>query len=52
MGDAAYLILIKKSESCTGRFYLDEEILKENGIFDFSMYSVDEKDIIKLKTLR
>jgi len=41
MADAAYAILIKKSTAATGQFYLDEEVLLENGISDFSHYMVD-----------
>jgi citronellol/citronellal dehydrogenase len=40
MGDAAYELLSRK---CTGRFYTDEELLKEAGVVDFSHYAVDPK---------
>ncbi len=40
VADAAYLISQKPAEQTTGNFFLDEEILKEAGISDFSEYSV------------
>ena len=39
VADAAYFILLKESKSNTGNFYLDEAILKENGISNFDSYS-------------
>ncbi|MFW9971316.1 MAG: SDR family oxidoreductase [Candidatus Odinarchaeota archaeon] len=41
VADAAYLILIKASENCTGNFFIDEKVLKEHGITDLKKYSVD-----------
>jgi citronellol/citronellal dehydrogenase len=38
MADAAYLIFTKNSRECTGNFFVDEDILRENGITDFSQY--------------
>jgi citronellol/citronellal dehydrogenase len=38
MADAAYLIFSKNSRECTGNFFIDEEVLRENGITDFSQY--------------
>jgi citronellol/citronellal dehydrogenase len=40
MGDAAHYILTRKSSEFTGRFCVDEEILREAGITDFSAYSM------------
>jgi len=38
MADAAYVILTKDSRSFTGNFCVDENILKEVGVKDFSSY--------------
>jgi len=38
MADAAYVILTKDSRSFTGNFCVDEQILKEVGVKDFSSY--------------
>jgi hypothetical protein len=32
MADAAYAILTRKSRECTGRFFIDEEVLAEAGV--------------------
>lgn len=39
MADAAYAILCKNSRECTGNFFIDEEVLKNEGITDFEHYS-------------
>ncbi len=41
MGDAAYAILKRDSRAHTGQFYIDEEVLKDEGVADFSRYAVD-----------
>lgn len=41
MGDAAYYILRRPGRECTGNFFIDEEVLREEGITDFSGYAVD-----------
>ena len=41
MGDAAHAILTRDSRSCTGRLFLDEEVLREGGVEDFEAYAVD-----------
>jgi putative sterol carrier protein len=38
MADAAYVILTKDSKSFTGNFCIDEKVLREVGVKDFSMY--------------
>lgn len=43
MADAAYEILTRDSRKTTGNFFIDEEILKEIGIKDFSQYALDSK---------
>jgi citronellol/citronellal dehydrogenase len=39
MAEAAYTILTKPSREFTGRFCVDEEVLKQEGVSDFSEYS-------------
>ena len=41
MGDAAYELVLRNSKECTGRFYTDEDLLREAGVVDFSHYAVD-----------
>jgi citronellol/citronellal dehydrogenase len=40
MGDAAAAILQRPSRSCTGNFFIDEAVLRAEGVADFSAYSV------------
>ena len=40
MGDAAHVILTKPSREFTGRFCIDENLLREEGMTDFSGYLV------------
>ncbi|PWU05115.1 MAG: short chain dehydrogenase [Bacteroidetes bacterium] len=40
IADAAYFILGKPSSECTGNFFIDEEVLKKEGINNFEKYSV------------
>ena len=48
MADAAALILNKDSTTCTGNFFIDETVLREDGISDFSAYAVNsEKALMK-----
>jgi citronellol/citronellal dehydrogenase len=41
VADAAFHIFSKPSRESTGNFYIDEEILGEQGITDFTPYAVD-----------
>ena len=41
LADAAFYILQRKSAACTGNFFLDEEVLQEEGITDFTPYAVN-----------
>ncbi len=43
MADAAIAILSKDSKSCTGNFFIDEQVLQEEGIVDLSKYAVNPK---------
>ncbi|HTN08489.1 NAD(P)-dependent oxidoreductase [Agriterribacter sp.] len=40
IADAVYYILSRSSESCTGSFFIDEEVLAQEGITDLEKYSV------------
>ena len=39
--DAAYAVLKRDSSSCTGNFFLDQDVLEEEGITDFDLYAID-----------
>ena len=41
MADAAHAILCQPSRECTGNFFIDEDVLREAGISDFSGYRVN-----------
>ena len=41
MGDAAHAILIQSSHQCTGNFFIDDEVLKAEGLTDLSGYAVE-----------
>lgn len=41
IADAAWVILNKDSKTCTGNFFIDETVLKGEGISDFSPYAVN-----------
>jgi citronellol/citronellal dehydrogenase len=41
VADAAHAILVRDPRSCTGRFFLDEEALREAGVTDFARYAVE-----------
>ena len=40
LADAAYIILNRESKSCTGNFFVDDELLASEGITDLDKYSV------------
>ncbi len=40
MADAAYAIFNRDSRAHTGNFYIDEAVLREDGIADFAQYAV------------
>ena len=40
MADAAYAILTKPSREFTGHFCIDEDVLRAEGVTDFSEYAV------------
>jgi citronellol/citronellal dehydrogenase len=41
IADAAFYILSKSSESCTGNCFIDEEVLAAEGIYDLEKYAVN-----------
>lgn len=41
MADAAFHILARDSKTCTGNFFVDEEVLKGEGMTDFTEYAVN-----------
>lgn len=41
VADAAHAILCRDSRKTTGNFFIDEEVLKEEGVEDFDRYAVE-----------
>ncbi len=41
MADAAYYILTSDSRSCTGNFFIDEDVLREHGVTDLDQYAME-----------
>ena len=41
VADAAMAIIARPSAECTGNFFIDEEVLKAEGVTDFSVYAND-----------
>ena len=41
VADAAHMILSRPSRECTGQFFIDDSVLYESGVRDFTAYSVD-----------
>jgi citronellol/citronellal dehydrogenase len=41
VADAAHAILVRPSRDCTGNFFIDEEVLRAEGVTDFAPYAVD-----------
>ena len=40
VADAAHAVLTRTSRACTGNFFIDEDVLRSEGITDFTRYSV------------
>ncbi len=40
VADAAHAILVRPSRECTGNFFIDEEVLRAEGVVDFERYAV------------
>lgn len=41
VADAAYIILTRKARDCTGNFFVDEDVLRDEGIADMEQYAVE-----------
>jgi len=41
VADAAHAILVRPSTECTGNFFVDEDVLRAEGVQDFSPYAVN-----------
>ena len=41
MADAAHAILVREARKCTGNFFIDDEVLRAEGVTDLSKYAVD-----------
>lgn len=41
VADAAHAILTKDAKQCTGNFYIDETLLREEGVTDMDQYAVE-----------
>ena len=44
MADAAYAVLCRPARECTGQFLIDEEVLRAEGVTDFSVYAPETGD--------
>ncbi len=44
VADAAHAILSRDSKTCTGNFFIDEQVLSEEGVDDFSRYANGVED--------
>ena len=40
VADAAYAILTRDARTCSGHFFIDDEVLSESGVRDFAHYAV------------
>jgi citronellol/citronellal dehydrogenase len=38
VADAAHVILTREARTCTGNFFIDDDVLREAGVTDFSVY--------------
>jgi citronellol/citronellal dehydrogenase len=41
VADAAHAVVTRPSRACTGRFFIDDEVLREAGVTDFAAYRPD-----------
>jgi citronellol/citronellal dehydrogenase len=46
MADAAYVIVNRPLRQCTGRFFIDELVLREEGVTDFSQYAAPDAEAL------
>jgi citronellol/citronellal dehydrogenase len=47
VADAAFYILSQDATKCTGNSFTDEEVLKDNGIIDFTPYAVNPNKLLQ-----
>jgi citronellol/citronellal dehydrogenase len=48
VADAAHAILTRSSKECTANFYIDEEVLREEGVDDLDKYAIaPDKPLLK-----
>jgi citronellol/citronellal dehydrogenase len=43
MADAAHAILLRDARTCTGNFFIDDEVLASEGVTDLARYAIDPK---------
>jgi citronellol/citronellal dehydrogenase len=48
MADAAYEILTRPSRECTGNFFIDDTLLAQTGVTDFTRYRVDPSQPLRV----
>ncbi|HEX9489372.1 MAG TPA: NAD(P)-dependent oxidoreductase [Stellaceae bacterium] len=48
MADAAHAVLTRDSRGLTGRFLLDEDVLREAGVSDFDRYAVKRGETLRI----
>ena len=41
VADAAHVILTRDGKTCSGNFFMDDDVLTESGVSDLSGYAVD-----------
>ena len=41
VADAAMAIFKRDSKACTGNFFIDEDVMRDEGVTDFSHYAID-----------
>jgi citronellol/citronellal dehydrogenase len=41
VADAAHAVLTRPARETTGNYFIDEDVLREEGVTDFSIYAVD-----------
>ena len=46
MADAAHAILVQDSKTCSGNFFIDELVLRGQGVSDFSSYANDPDGVL------
>ena len=44
MADAAYAILNRDAKDCTGNFFIDDDVLRSEGVTDLDAYAIDPSE--------